>query len=104
MKMEASITRNFRMLFNNDTYPDIIVGGNDYSYDVSTGFYDANKGYVLLSKGPEQDFKILTPSESGLLLQGQVGSLLYFEGDTSLVVAGFNRDKTLIFEKRIPEN
>jgi hypothetical protein len=83
---------------NNDTYPDIIVGGNDYSYDVSTGYFDANKGYVMLSKGAEQGFDILTPSESGLLLQGQVGSLLYFAGDTALVVAGFNRDKTVIFE------
>ena len=38
-------------------------------------------------------FDVLTPSQSGILLQGMLGSLLYFEGDTSLVVAGFNRAK-----------
>ena len=96
----SPLTKTIVHDFNNDSYPDIIIGGNDYSYDVSTGFYDANKGYVLLSKGAEVGFDILSPSESGLLLQGQVGSLLYFEGDTALVVAGFNRDETMIFEQR----
>jgi len=40
----------------------------------------------------------LTSSQSGLVLQGQVESLLYFEGDTSLVVAGINRDKAVVHE------
>jgi hypothetical protein len=83
---------------NNDNYPDIIAAGNDYTYDISTGYYDALKGVVLLSKGNKQSFDILTPSQSGLLLQGMVESLLYFDGDTSLVVAGFNRAKVTVFE------
>ena len=89
--------------FNGDNYPDVLVGGNDYSYDVSTGYYDANKGIVLLNKGSKQEkgepfFDVLEPSHSGILLQGMVESLLYFKGDTSLVVAGFNRAKTRAFE------
>jgi hypothetical protein len=88
---------------NGDNYPDVLVGGNDYSYDVSTGYYDANKGIVLLNKGKKQEkgkpsFDVLTPSQSGMLLQGMIGSLLYFKGDTSLVVAGFNRSKVSVFE------
>lgn len=89
--------------FNHDGWPDILIGGNDYSYDVSTGNYDANKGLVLLNKGGKQDksessFDVLTPSQSGILLQGMVESLLYFNGDTSLVVAGFNRAESTTFE------
>jgi preprotein translocase subunit SecF len=89
--------------FNGDGYLDILVGGNDYSYDVSTGYYDANKGIVLLNKGKnkkegESSFEVLSPSQSGILLQGMVESLLYFKGDTSLVVAGFNRAKVSVFE------
>ena len=89
--------------FNGDNYPDVLLGGNDYTYDVSTGNYDANKGIVLLNKGKNQEkgkpvFDVLTPAQSGILLQGMVESLLYFKGDTSLVVAGFNRAKVSVFE------
>ena len=84
---------------NDDSYPDVICAGNDYTYDVSTGYYDASKGMVLLSKGKKQSFDILPPSESGLLLQGMVESLLFIDGDTSLVVAGINRDKIAVFKQ-----
>jgi hypothetical protein len=88
---------------NGDSWPDVLVGGNDYSYDIETGYYDANKGIVLLNKGKNKEpgmssFDLLTPSQSGILLQGMVESLLYFNGDTSLVVAGFNRAKATVFE------
>lgn len=84
---------------NGDKYPDVLLGGNDYTYDVSTGYYDANKGMVLLSKGGKQGFDVLPPSKSGILLQGMVESLLYFDGDTPLVVAGFNRQKALVYKQ-----
>jgi len=89
--------------FNGDGYPDVLVGGNDYTYNVSTGYYDANKGIVLLNKGKNQEngkpvFDVLSPGKSGILLQGMVESLLYLKGDTSLIVAGFNRAKTTVFE------
>jgi hypothetical protein len=88
---------------NGDGYPDVIIGGNDYTYDVSTGYYDANKGIVLLNKGKNREkgkpsFDMLTAAQSGLLLQGMIESLLYFKGDTSLIVAGFNRAKAVVFE------
>ena len=85
--------------FNNDNYPDVLCAGNDYTYDVSTGYYDANKGIVLLSKGKKQSFDVMPSSKSGLLLQGMVESLLYFDGDTLLVVAGINREKTAVFRQ-----
>jgi hypothetical protein len=94
----APITKIIVRDLNGDAYPDLLLGGNDYTYDYSTGYYDANKGMVLLSKGDKQSFEILTPSQSGILLQGMLESLLYFEGDTDLVVAGFNRSKVAVYE------
>jgi hypothetical protein len=84
--------------FNGDNYPDVLCAGNDYTYDVSTGYYDANKGIILISNGKNQSFGVMTPSESGLALQGMVESLLYFEGDPSIIVAGINREKTAVFK------
>jgi hypothetical protein len=99
----SPITKMIVEDFNGDGYPDVLVGGNDYTYDVSTGYYDANKGIVLLNKGKNQEkgkpcFDVLSPSQSGILLQGMVESLLYFKGDTSLVVAGFNRAKAEVYK------
>ncbi|MDO9341843.1 MAG: VCBS repeat-containing protein, partial [Bacteroidales bacterium] len=89
--------------FNGDNFPDMLVSGNDYTYDIATGYYDANKGILLLNNGNKQEkgkpsFEVLAPSQSGLLLQGMVESLLYFKGDTSLIVAGINRAKVAVFE------
>jgi len=88
---------------NNDGFPDVIAGGNDHTYDISTGYYDAMKGVVLISNGEGQSFKALSPSQSGMLLNGMVESLLWIEGDTSLVVAGINRDKAVVY-KYLPGN
>lgn len=88
--------------FNSDGIADVLIAGNDWSYDVSTGYYDANKGVILLGTG-EQSFKYLPPSQSGLLLNGQVESLLYLEGDTSYLVAGANRRKLAVFKHNKPK-
>lgn len=85
--------------FNGDNFSDVLLAGNDYTYDVSTGYYDANKGIVLLNKGKEKGFNLLTPSKSGILLQGMVESLLLFEGDTTLIVAGINRAKAVVYKQ-----
>jgi hypothetical protein len=85
--------------FNGDNYPDVLCAGNDYTYDVSTGYYDANKGILLLSKGKKQSFDVMPPSKSGLLLQGMVESLLYFDGDPLLVLAGINRANAIVYKQ-----
>ncbi len=89
---------------NDDNWPDIIMGGNDYTYEVGVGYYDANKGLVLINNGYLQEkglpaFKVLSPSESGFFLQGMVESLLYIKGDTSMIIAGINREKIEVFKK-----
>jgi len=94
----SPVTKMIVRDLNNDRWPDVIVAGNDYTWDVSTGYFDALKGLVLLNRKDGRSFDVLTPPESGLILNGMVQSLLYFEGDPSLVVAGINRSKALVFE------
>lgn len=84
--------------FNGDHLPDILAAGNDYTYDVSTGNYDANKGFILLNKGKNKPFEVLPSSKTGLFLQGMVGSLHYFDGDMPVIVAGINRSKAVAFQ------
>ncbi len=83
--------------FNHDTYPDVLLAGNDHSYDIGTGYYDASKGLVLMSNDQKPLSELITPSESGMVLNGMVESLLYLEGDTPLIMVGFNRDSVRIF-------
>lgn len=105
LPLELQVSPVKKMLvqdLNNDGYPDIIAAGNDYTYDISTGYYDALKGVVLLSNGQSRSFDIMPPSRSGFLLQGMVESLLYFDGDTSLLVGGINRGKAVVFKVKGP--
>jgi hypothetical protein len=92
MLQSSPIKRMLVHDFNKDGFTDVLVTGNDHSYDVSTGKYDANKGILLLGTG-KKSFNVVMPNESGLFLQGQVESLLLINGDQPLIVAGINRGK-----------
>lgn len=83
--------------FNGDELQDVLIAGNDHTFDISTGQYDASKGFVMLNNG-QGNFKVLKPSESGFAVKGMVESLLYFPGDTSLVITGVNRGKAVAFK------
>jgi len=41
----------------------------------------------------------LPPAKSGLVVNGQVESLAYFEGDTPLLFIGINRDTLRVFQQ-----
>ncbi len=84
--------------FNNDQLPDVLVSGNDYSFDVSTGYYDANKGFVLINKGKDQGFEVLPPSKSGLMFRGMIHSLKLIDGEHPLIISGANRDKAQVYQ------
>jgi hypothetical protein len=82
---------------NGDGTPDVLMAGNDHTFDISTGYFDANKGLMLTSGDGEPLKRLVLPSESGIILQGMVESLLCFDGDPSLIIAGFNRDSVQVF-------
>jgi len=87
--------------FNVDGQADILLAGNDHSFDVSTGYYDANKGILLLGKGGRK-FDLLPAWQSGLAFNGQIDALLYFEGaPSSMLVVGANRDSVQVFRNKI---
>ena len=83
--------------FNDDGYPDILLAGNDYTYDIGTGYYDANKGLLLMSSEGKPLTKLLAPSQSGIVLNGMVESMLYLEGETALIMVGMNRDSVISY-------
>jgi len=83
--------------FNDDGLPDILLAGNDQTYDISTGYYDANKGLLLMSKDGKPLDQVLAPAETGLVLNGMVESLLYLDGEKPEIVAGMNRDSVVTY-------
>ncbi len=52
--------------FNHDNFEDILLTGNSYQTNVSTGRYDASKGLVLKGDG-RGNFKPLTLKQSGFI-------------------------------------
>lgn len=77
--------------FNSDGRADILIAGNDNTYDVSTGYYAASKGLLMLGQ-EKLEFKVVPPAKSGIVLNGQVESLLYFESQgVRYVLGGINR-------------
>jgi len=82
---------------NGDRNPDAILTGNDHTYDVSTGFYDAGKGWVLVSsdKGPLSE--LLIPSQSGFMVNGMVESMVLVETERPILIAGVNRGQAVSF-------
>lgn len=85
--------------FDEDGNVDLLLTGNDNTYDVSTGYYRANKG-VLLMGNSTSGFNVLKPTKSGIILDGQTNSLLSFEmGGVSYIMAGLNRKGVVTFRK-----
>lgn len=99
LPMEAQVAPIREMLvkdFTGDGRPEVLLTGNDYTYEVATGNFDANRG-LLLSVSTAGETNLISARESGLQVTGQVGSLAYFEGDTSILVIGINRNKAQVY-------
>jgi hypothetical protein len=54
---------------NNDSLPDLLLGGNYYENNVEMGRYDASGGILLINKGHGR-FEVESPN--GILIKGQV--------------------------------
>lgn len=86
--------------FNKDGYRDALFLGNDYSFDVSTGYYDAQRGCILAGMGG-RSFDLIGFAETGLGLSGQLESALYVEGQPDKLLVGINRVGIRTFMNRI---
>jgi hypothetical protein len=85
--------------FDGDGNLDVIVNGNDYGTEVTTGRYDAFNGLMLKGDG-KGDFKPLTILQSGIYIPGNGKALVKLIGAKGkyLLAASQNRDAMKIFE------
>lgn len=100
LPVEAQVAPLKHMLvrdFNGDKQLDVLLTGNDHTYDVSTGYYNANKGVILTGTG-KTTFDVVAPARSGILLDGQVESVLYFEGEQDYLIGGVNRKDVVVYK------
>jgi hypothetical protein len=85
--------------YNNDTYPDILIGGNMYESKPEMGRYDASYGSLLIGDG-KGNFKFMPPAQSGLKIDRAVREILVVSGTQGeKVVVANNNDRTQIFSK-----
>lgn len=103
----SPLTRILAKDITGDGMDDLILAGNEYTWDLTSGYFDANKGIVLVNmtgtKGDgDQTFKLMDPGESGFVVNGMVTSLIWLDGDTPLILIGINRSKAVIFEYHKP--
>jgi hypothetical protein len=85
--------------FDGDGNLDVIINGNDYGTELTTGRYDAFNGLMLKGDG-KGGFTSLTIMQSGIYIPGNGKALVKLIGahNKYLVAASQNRDVMKIFE------
>jgi hypothetical protein len=80
---------------------DVVINGNDWGTEVSTGRYDALNGLVLMGDG-KGNFISQSIRESGIYIPGNGKALVKLKGTDNryLIAAGQNRGPLKIFELR----
>lgn len=84
--------------FNNDSYPDILLGGNLYGAKPQVGRYDASYGTLLVGNGTNE-FRSVPPINSGLAVDGEVRDIVTLRSKTGpLLVVSRNNNNIQIFK------
>ena len=97
LPIEAQFSPVFAILpteVNDDSIPDLVLGGNLSNTRVSTGRYDASYGAVFVG-GINGNFQSVKPDRSGLLVHGDVRDIVRV-GDQLLVAR--NNDSLVMFQ------
>ena len=83
---------------NQDGFLDIIICGNDYGTEVSTGRYDAMNGLILIGDG-KGSFRSLALKETGFFVPGNAKALVRLKGPGNewLLAASQNRSWLKMF-------
>ena len=83
---------------NKDGNQDIILSGNDLSYETETGVMDALTGLILLGDG-KGGFKSLLSRDSGLWLTKQARDMALIKtGESKMLICGNNNDKVQVYK------
>ena len=79
---------------NNDSLPDLLLGGNFYDNNIEMGRYDADWGTILINKGNER-FEVGKPN--GLSIKGQVRRIQKMEiAKKEAFVLARNNDSVMV--------
>ena len=80
---------------------DLLLGGNEYGTEFSTGRYDAGYGVYLKGRG-NGSFTVLRPAATGLILDGDVHSMAIIKTKNKKgILVGFNNDSLRYFGPKI---
>lgn len=81
---------------DNDSLPDILLGGNFYDNNIQMGRYDADLGTILVNKGKGV---MAAESINGVPIKGQVRHIKPIQiGGKKAVVLARNNDSTLVLQ------
>jgi hypothetical protein len=81
---------------NNDSLPDLLLGGNYYENNIEMGRYDADWGTVLLNKGHG---RFDCENTNGVLLKGQVRHIQKIQiGKRDALIVARNNDSTMVLQ------
>ena len=97
LPIEAQFSPVFAILpteVNDDSIPDLVLGGNLSNTRVSTGRYDASYGAVFVG-GINGNFQSVKPDRSGLSVRGDVRDIVRV-GDQLLIAR--NNDSLVMFQ------
>ena len=83
---------------NQDNQQDVVLAGNQFSFQPQFGRADASYGHVLLNKGRGR-FELLEAKESGLSVRGQVAKIMAWPTSPLLTTVMFlqNDDDPIIY-------
>ena len=84
---------------DNDGNIDLLLGGNEYQTEISTGRYDASYGQFLKGDGRGL-FTSVKPTQSGFIVSGDMKNLKTFtnKNQHQFVLAAVNNDSLKCFE------
>jgi len=98
LPLECQVAPIFGMLtgdFNNDGHTDVLITGNSYSTEVSTGAYDAMTGILLAGDG-RGNFKSLVSNTTGFKADGDSkGMALLHTAVNANIILSANNDGDL---------
>jgi hypothetical protein len=87
---------------NHDTYPDLILSGNDFGLELTQGRADAMQGLVLLND-QKGGFLPINYAESGFFVQGDAKSMLNIKSQVigQLIVNMINLDSLVLHHYKV---
>ncbi|WP_197428824.1 FG-GAP-like repeat-containing protein [Phnomibacter ginsenosidimutans] len=83
---------------NGDSFPDIIMGGNQYATMPQFGRFDASFGHVLINNG-KGNFTWIEPAISGIQIRGAIKDIQPIVGKTMQYLVLRNNDTPVMIQR-----